>query len=84
MKVVKNTKTNRLIYRQQPDFSPGLGILNALALDLGPKKDLTEIDATPAQWQAEIALRLLEEPPTLQSQIDNLAQRISTIEKSHD
>lgn len=83
MKVVKNIKTGRLVYREQPDFKPGYGIPNALIFGVDPKDELVEVDATESQWQAEIALRQKEKPPALQPQIDEIRQRLTTLEK-HD
>jgi len=81
MKVVKNIKTNRLVYREEPDFKKGLGIKNAIIFDLGMPDELKEVTVTQAQWEAELALREQERPPTLQKKLDTLTLRVENIEK---
>lgn len=51
MKVVKQLSTNKIAYRQIPDFEGGKGILNAHMLF--PKisiEDLREIEITEEEW----------------------------------
>jgi hypothetical protein len=81
MKVVKNKKTGRLVYREEPEFKEGYGILNAVNLGLGKKEDLIEVDATEEEWKTEIQLRRQEEPPTAQEQIDELKADMAKIKE---
>lgn len=82
MKVVQDRNTGRLVYRQEPDFTPGLGIRNAMILGLGTPDHLQEIDTTDAKWQLEITLRRQAEPPTLQEQIDDLTAAVADLKSA--
>lgn len=57
MKVVRQKSTQRLVYRESPDFVAGKGILNASAITRVPISDLEEIDALDTDWTTELALR---------------------------
>lgn len=81
MKVVKNLKTGRLVYRESPDFKKGLGIKNAVLHELGMPDELKEVTVTQAQWDAELALQAQEQPPSLQEKFDLLTLRVENIEK---
>lgn len=82
MKVVMNTTTKRLVYREDPDFQKGYGILNAILLGLGTKHTLTEIDVTDTEWKNELDLQQQERPPTTQQQIDALTTRVTALEQT--
>jgi hypothetical protein len=75
MKAVKNVKTNRLVFRCEPEFEQGQGIKDAVSLGLGPEAELAEVEITQEDWDEELRLRK-EEAPTvedrLQKQIDEL------------
>ena len=80
MKVVKHKITGRLVYRELPDFKEGLGIINAVLMGFGPEKELEEVEATQAEWDAELELREQERPSTVQEQLGQLKDRVSTLE----
>ena len=84
MNSVKNIKTGRLVYREQPDFAPGFGIKNAVLFDCGSAKELEEVTATEEQWQAEVDARQQEQPPTIATQLAEIRQRLTTLEKPFD
>ena len=63
MKVVRHKITGRLVYRQEPDFEEGKGIINAVLMGEGPEEELEEVEVTQAQWDAELALRKEETLP---------------------
>jgi len=81
MKVVKNTTTNRLVYRESPDFKKGFGIKNAVLHELGMPGELKEVTITQAQWEAELVLQAKEQPPSLHEKFDLLTLRIENLEK---
>lgn len=81
MRAVKNTTTNRLVYRESPDFKKGYGIKNALALDLGFPDELIEVTVTHADWDAELLLLSQETPPSSETRLDLLTLRIENLEK---
>jgi hypothetical protein len=67
MRVVRNTSTGRIVYRESPDFEWGKGIVNAVASDGYTESELEEIEVTEAEWDAELLLREQEQPlPTSQ------------------
>lgn len=80
MFVVKNVVTRRLVYREDPDFAPGFGILNATALDLGDPKDLIEIKVAAQEWDRELALREAERPVPVEVLIADLLERVTNLE----
>ena len=82
MKVVKHKITGRLVYRELPDFKQGLGIINAALMGLGSQDELEEIEVTKAQWDAELVLREQERPPTVQEQLYQLKDRVSSLEEA--
>ena len=82
MKVVRHKITGRLVHREIPDFEKGLGILNAINFELGTAGELEEIEVTQAQWEAELELRQQERPPTTQEQLDQLKDRVSSLEEA--
>jgi len=81
MKAVKNTTTDRLVYREFPDFKKGYGIKNALALNLGMPDDLLEMTITQAEWDAELAKQFWETPPSIDARLSDLDRRLSDIER---
>ena len=80
MKVVRHKITGRLVYREIPDFEEGKGIINAILFGFGSKSELEEIEVTPEEWEAELELREQERPPTVQEQLDQLKDRVSSLE----
>ena len=64
MKVVRQIRTSRLVWRECPDFKEGKGKINAARFHILPIDDLEEIEATTAEWEAELALREQERPRT--------------------
>ena len=82
MKVVRHKITGRLVYRELPDFKEGLGIINAALMGLGPEKELEEVEVTWEEWEAELELREQERPPTVQEQLGQLKDRVSSLEEA--
>lgn len=80
MLVVKNIVTGRLVYREEPNFPPGLGLKNAVMEGLGHPSNLLEIKVAPSEWEAELALREQERPRTTQEQLDALQTRVVSLE----
>jgi hypothetical protein len=84
MRVVRNIKTKRLIWREVPEFRPGLGIANAVKAELGAKEDLEEVEVTEKEWAAEMTLQQADKPKTemqiLKEQMAALETRLKAIE----
>lgn len=53
MKVVKRVSDNKIVYRQDPDFDDGQGIINAIRLFGGQAGDYIETVSTAAENLAE-------------------------------
>ena len=82
MKVVRHKITGRLVYRELPDFKEGLGIINAVLMGFGSEEELEEIEVPPENWEAELELRRQESPPTVQEQLYQLKDRVSSLEEA--
>ena len=59
-KVVRVKTTGETVYRQEPDFEPGLGIKNACVLFGLKKKELEEIELTREEYAAELEVEFQE------------------------
>ncbi len=59
-RVVRVIKTGETVYRQEPDFEPGLGIKNACILLGFKKKELEEVEITQEEYDAEINVEFQE------------------------
>jgi hypothetical protein len=81
VKVVKNKTTGRIVYREEPEFKEGYGILNAINLGLGKKEELIEVDATQEEWEAECKLQQEEAGPTLREEVDKLKGEIEKVKE---
>jgi len=63
-RVVRDTATGRLIYREIPDFKDGYGIINAMLFcDYTDNSTLEEVYVPISAWDSELALRLSENLP---------------------
>jgi hypothetical protein len=54
MKVVKLVSTGEIKYRQDPEFTVGLGIENTVKMFGGNPKDYEEVDITQEEWNTYI------------------------------
>jgi len=82
MNAVKNITTNRLVYRESPDFKKGYGIINAVLHDLGQPDELLEVTVTQAEWEAELALQASEQPPSNDRLLELLTLRVQALEEA--
>lgn len=80
MKAVRH-KTGRLVYREEPEFKPGYGIINAVLLGCGTEDELEEVEVTEKEWENECKLREQEEPPTLEKQVDKLEKTLEKLDE---
>lgn len=55
MKVVRKKGTQEIVYRSDPEFVDGMGIINAAMIKNYPPSELEEVTITQEQWDAYIA-----------------------------
>ena len=61
MKVVKQKSTGAIVYRSDPEFEPGKGIMNASRIKNIPESDLEEVDIIQSEWDEFVAKGKIQE-----------------------
>lgn len=78
MKVVKR-KNGEIVYRQEPEFEDGKGILNAVVLEGGEAEDYEEVEVLQAEWDSYIAKQIIAKK---EAELDAMTPLIESIEES--